>query len=102
MSSTNLRLAIFFINVLFGKRLHGCGEIPYPCPTLPSRYLSLIKKPNRSRKYARRKSDIKFKTNQNQLYSITPLIRPPSESRWCGRIRGMVSPDGFIYFAFLQ
>ena len=24
-------------------------------------------------------------------YSRTPLIRPPSESHWCGRIRGMVA-----------
>ena len=25
-----------------------------------------------------------------------PLIRPPSESHWCGRIRGMVAREGFI------
>ena len=30
-------------------------------------------------------------------YSRTPLIRPPSESHWCGRIRGMVAREGFIY-----
>ena len=29
-------------------------------------------------------------------YSRTPLIRPPSESQWCGRIRGMVAREGFI------
>ena len=29
-------------------------------------------------------------------YSRTPLIRPPSESHWCGRIRGMVAREGFI------
>ena len=27
---------------------------------------------------------------------ITPLIRPPSESHWCGRIRGMVAREGFV------
>ena len=31
------------------------------------------------------------------MYSRTPLIRPPSESHWCGRIRGMVAREGFIY-----
>ena len=31
------------------------------------------------------------------VYSRTPLIRPPSESHWCGRIRGMVAREGFIY-----
>ena len=31
------------------------------------------------------------------LYSRTPLIRPPSESHWCGRIRGMVAHEGFGY-----
>ena len=30
-------------------------------------------------------------------YSRTPLIRPPSESYWCGRIRGMVAREGFVY-----
>ena len=30
-------------------------------------------------------------------YSRTPLIRPPSESHWCGRIRGMAAREGFIY-----
>ena len=35
-------------------------------------------------------------------YSRTPLIRPPSESHWCGRIRGMVSREGLIYVALLQ
>ena len=35
-------------------------------------------------------------------YSRTPLIRPPSESHWCGRIIRMVSREGFIYFALLQ
>ena len=30
-------------------------------------------------------------------YSRTPLIRPPSESDWCGRIRGMVAGEGFVY-----
>ena len=33
-------------------------------------------------------------------YSRTPLIRPPSESHWCGRsstIRGMVACEGFVY-----
>ena len=31
-----------------------------------------------------------------KLYSRIPLIRPPSESHWCGRIRGMVAREGFI------
>ena len=34
------------------------------------------------------------------FYSRTPLIRPPSESHWCGdcgRIRGMVAREGFVY-----
>ena len=30
-------------------------------------------------------------------YSRTPLIRLPSESHWCGRIRGMVAHGGFVY-----
>ena len=30
-------------------------------------------------------------------YSRTPLTRPPSESHWCGRIRGMVAREGFVY-----
>ena len=30
-------------------------------------------------------------------YSRNPLIRPPSESHWCGRIRGMVARGGFVY-----
>ena len=30
-------------------------------------------------------------------YSRTPIIRPPSESHWCGRIRGMVAREGFVY-----
>ena len=34
---------------------------------------------------------------QFQQYSRTPLIRPPSESHWCGRIRGMVAREGFVY-----
>ena len=29
--------------------------------------------------------------------SRTPLIRPPSESHRCGRIRGMVAREGFVY-----
>ena len=33
----------------------------------------------------------------NSEYSRTPLIRPPSESHWCGRIRGMVAREGFVY-----
>ena len=35
-------------------------------------------------------------------YSRTPLIRTPSESHWCGRIRGMVAREGFRYAALLQ
>ena len=31
------------------------------------------------------------------IYSRTPLIRPPSESHCCGRIRGMVAREGFVY-----
>ena len=31
------------------------------------------------------------------LHSRTPLIRPPSESHWCGRIKGMVAREGFVY-----
>ena len=30
-------------------------------------------------------------------YNRTPLIRPPSESHWCGHIRGMVAREGFVY-----
>ena len=33
----------------------------------------------------------------HRAYSRTPLIRPPSESHWCGRIRGMVAREGFVY-----
>ena len=29
------------------------------------------------------------------LHSRIPLIRPPSESHWCGRIRGMIAHEGF-------
>ena len=35
--------------------------------------------------------------NLSRYYSRTPLIRPPSESHWCGRIRGMVAREGFVY-----
>ena len=31
-------------------------------------------------------------------YNRTPLIRPPSDSHWCGRIRGMVVREGLDYF----
>ena len=31
------------------------------------------------------------------MYSRTPVIRSPSESHWCGRIRGMVAREGFVY-----
>ena len=34
--------------------------------------------------------------NLSRYYSRTPLIRPPSESHWCGRIRGMVAREGFV------
>ena len=36
------------------------------------------------------------------VYSRIPLIRPPSKSHWCGRIRGMVAREGFRYAALLQ
>ena len=36
------------------------------------------------------------------MYSRTPLIRPPSESHWCGRIRGMVAREGFRYAGMFQ
>ena len=39
---------------------------------------------------------------QTSKYSRTPRIRPPSESHWCGRIRGMVAREGFRYAALLQ
>ena len=35
--------------------------------------------------------------SRKRKYSRTPLIRPPSESHWCGRIRGMVAREGFVY-----
>ena len=35
-------------------------------------------------------------------YSRTHLVRPPPESHWCGRIRGMVAREGFRYAALLQ
>ena len=42
----------------------------------------------------------KFKNKINvikkYMYSRTTLIRPPSESHWCGRIRGMVAREGFV------
>ena len=41
-------------------------------------------------------------SQEDGLYSRTPLIRPPSESHWCGRIRGMVAREGFRYAALLQ
>ena len=34
--------------------------------------------------------------DKNYRYGRTPLIRPPSESHWCGRMRGMVAREGFI------
>ena len=48
-------------------------------------------------------SDYKYYTQNGSIklilqYSRTPLIRPPSESHWCGRIRGMVAREGFILF----
>ena len=38
-----------------------------------------------------------IETKRISYYSRTPLIRPPSESHWCGRIRGMVAREGFVY-----
>ena len=35
-----------------------------------------------------------------KLYSRTPLIRPPSESDWCGRIRGMVAREDIHIILF--
>ena len=35
--------------------------------------------------------------SKKTMYSRTPLIRPPSESHWCGRIRGMVVREGLDY-----
>ena len=43
-----------------------------------------------------------FLNCQYWQYSRTPFIRPPSESHWCGRIRGMVAREGFRYAALLQ
>ena len=43
-----------------------------------------------------------FNLQKLLLYSRTPLIRPPPESHWCGRIRGMVAHEGFRYAALLQ
>ena len=40
---------------------------------------------------------IKYLYLQFWYYSRIPLIRPPSESHWCGRIRGMVAREGFVY-----
>ena len=40
---------------------------------------------------------ILWKENHILVYSRTPLIRPPSESHWCGRIRWMVAREGFVY-----
>ena len=37
------------------------------------------------------------KNLKEYYYSRTPLIRPTSESHWCGRIRGMVAREGFVY-----
>ena len=37
-----------------------------------------------------------FRSHNRRCNSRTPLIRPPSESHWCGRIRGMVAREGFI------
>ena len=37
-----------------------------------------------------------YRIKRNRLYSRTPLIRPPSESHCCGRIRGMVAREGFV------
>ena len=42
-------------------------------------------------------SDGRPKATEIRWYSRTPLIRPPSESHWCGRIRGMVAREGFVY-----
>ena len=42
------------------------------------------------------------KKNPGYAVGRTPLIRPPSESHWCGRITGMVAREGFIYFPLLQ
>ena len=42
-------------------------------------------------------SPLFFSTVYTLYYSRTPLIRPSSESHWCGRIRGMVAREGFVY-----
>ena len=43
------------------------------------------------------KSETPCENSNVTFYSRTPLIRPPSESHWCGRIRGMVARGGFVY-----
>ena len=43
------------------------------------------------------RQQFRFLTMNFFEYSRTPLIRPPSESHWCGRIRGMVTREGFVY-----
>ena len=65
---------------------------------------TFVKWPNKAHTYkARHQPSGKKRTNVNYFiklignYSRTPLIRPPSESHWCGRIRGMVAREGFVY-----
>ena len=43
-----------------------------------------------------------IRVRRGTKYSRIPLIRPPSKSHWCGRIRGMVAREGFRYAALLQ
>ena len=44
-----------------------------------------------------REGNFKYPEDGTGQYSRTSLIRPPSESHWCGRIRGMVAREGFVY-----
>ena len=83
-----------------GRMYRGCGRTNNNCSHRASTYrysgslTLLIKQPLYD---VLRISPMKrqLDTVSWWLYSRTPLIRPPAESHWCGRIRGMVSRDIF-------
>ena len=47
--------------------------------------------------FSMKETEVMWETERILIYSRTPLIGTPSESHWCGRIRGMVAREGFVY-----
>ena len=78
---TRVRLIMFYKIIHHVVAIHPLDTLLLPTTTI-TRY-------NSSHTYQHIRTD-------KDSYSRTPLIRPPSESHWCGRIRGMVAREGFV------